>query len=305
MYYPKCGKPAKRETDTMPMGWSWYHLRYIDPNNNKSLADPSKLKILVEVDWYNGGMEHVTRHLIYSRFWHRFLYDIGVVPTKEPYKKRTNQGLILGYDGEKMSKSRGNVVDPIDIVENYGADTIRLFILFLGDYSLESSWNDDSIKGISRFLDKIYNFKDKVIDRDEYTNTLEIKINKAIKKVTEDIDTMKYNTAIAELMTLSNDYSSLEHITKKDYITLLKLLNPFAPHITEELNEMFSKEELSYSSWPIFDDSKLKEETYEMIIQINGKIRGKEIMKVNSSEEEMKERALKNNNVLKILKIKI
>lgn len=298
---PKCGKPAKRETDTMPQwaGSSWYYLRYIDPNNNEALANPSKLKYWLGVDWYNGGMEHVTRHLIYSRFWHRFLYDIGVVQTKEPYNKRTNQGLILGKDGEKMSKSRGNVVDPMDIVENYGADTIRLFILFLGEYSLESSWNDDSIKGISRFLDKIFNLKDKVIDSNEYTNKLEIKINKAIKKVTEDIDTMKYNTAISELMILSNEYSSLEHITTKDYLTLLKLLNPFAPHITEELNEKFSKEELAYSSWPTFDDSKLKYETYEMIIQINGKIRGKEIMRINSSEEEMKEKALSNENVLK------
>ena len=298
---PKCGKLAKRETDTMPQwaGSSWYYLRYLDPNNNDVLADQSKLKYWLGVDWYNGGMEHVTRHLIYSRFWHRFLYDIGVVPTKEPYKKRTNQGLILGSDGEKMSKSRGNVVDPMDIVENYGADTIRLFILFLGDYALDSNWNDDSIKGVSRFLDKIYNLKDKVMNKDEYTSSLEISINKTIKKVSEDIDTMKYNTAISELMILLNEYSSLEHITKKDYITLLKLLNPFAPHITEELNELFNNEELVYSSWPKYDEFKLKDEKYEMIIQVNGKIRGKEMMKIDSSEEEMKEIALKNDNVLK------
>ncbi len=298
---PKCGKDAKRETDTMPQwaGSSWYYLRYLDPNNEKSFADKSKLKYWLEVDWYNGGMEHVTRHLIYSRFWHRFLYDIGYVPTKEPYKKRTNQGLILGNDGEKMSKSRGNVVDPMSIVENYGADAIRLFILFLGDYSLDSSWNDESIKGIIRFLDKIYNLKDKVIEGNEYTPSLEVKINKVIKKVSEDIDSMKYNTAISELMILSNEYLNLDNITRKDYVTLLKLLNPFSPHITEELNEMFSNEELVYSPWPKFDNSKLKEDTYEMIIQVNGKVRGKEIMSLNSSKEEMEEVAKNNINVSK------
>lgn len=298
---PNCGKDAKRETDTMPQwaGSSWYYLRYLDPNNEKSFADKSKLKYWLEVDWYNGGMEHVTRHLIYSRFWHRFLYDIGYIPTKEPYKKRTNQGLILGYDGEKMSKSRGNVVDPMSIVENYGADAIRLFILFLGDYSLDSSWNDESIKGIIRFLDKIYNLKDKVVEVNEYTPSLEVKINKAIKKVSEDIDSMKYNTAISELMILSNEYLNLDNITKKDYVTLLKLLNPFSPHITEELNEMFSNEELVYSPWPKFDNSKLKEDTYEMIIQVNGKVRGKEIMSLNSSKEEMEEVAKNNINVSK------
>ena len=303
---PKCGKDAKRETDTMPQwaGSSWYYLRYMDPSNNNALADQSKLNYWLEVDCYNGGMEHVTRHLIYSRFWHRFLYDIGVVPTKEPYKKRTNQGLILGSDGEKMSKSRGNVVDPMEIVEGYGADTLRLFILFLGDYSLEFSWNDEAIKGISRFLDKIYNLKDKVIDKDEYTKSLEIKINKTIKKVTEDIETMKYNTAISELMILSNEYLSKENITKKDYMTLLKLLNPFAPHITEELNEIFNTTQLAYSSWPIFDETKLKEDTYEMIIQINGKVRGKEIVKLNSTKEEMETIARNNDNVSKYIENK-
>lgn len=276
----------------------------MDPSNNNALADQSKLNYWLEVDCYNGGMEHVTRHLIYSRFWHRFLYDIGVVPTKEPYKKRTNQGLILGSDGEKMSKSRGNVVDPMEIVEGYGADTLRLFILFLGDYSLEFSWNDEAIKGICRFLDKIYNLKDKVIDKDEYTKSLEIKINKTIKKVTEDIETMKYNTAISELMILSNEYLSKENITKKDYMTLLKLLNPFAPHITEELNEIFNTTQLAYSSWPIFDETKLKEDTYEMIIQINGKVRGKEIVKLNSTKEEMETIARNNDNVSKYIENK-
>jgi leucyl-tRNA synthetase len=282
-------------------GSSWYYLRYIDPNNDKVLADFSKLNYWLKVDCYNGGMEHVTRHLIYSRFWHRFLYDIGVVSTKEPYKKRTNQGLILGSDGEKMSKSRGNVVDPMEIIDGYGADTLRLFLLFLGEYSVESSWNDDSIKGISRFLDKVYNLKDKVNNDVEYSSDLEIKINKTIKKVSEDIEAMKYNTAISELMILSNEYSNKNNITKKDYVTLLKLLNPFAPHITEELNEIIGKEELAYSKWPLTDNSKLSDETYEMIIQINGKVRGKEIVKLNTSKEDMEAIAKENENIKKYI----
>ena len=300
---PKCNRDAKRETDTMPQwaGSSWYYLRYIDPNNDKVLADFSKLNYWLKVDCYNGGMEHVTRHLIYSRFWHRFLYDIGVVSTKEPYKKRTNQGLILGSDGEKMSKSRGNVVDPMEIIDGYGADTLRLFLLFLGEYSVESSWNDDSIKGISRFLDKVYNLKDKVNNDVEYSSDLEIKINKTIKKVSEDIEAMKYNTAISELMILSNEYSNKNNITKKDYVTLLKLLNPFAPHITEELNEIIGNEELAYSKWPLTDNSKLSDETYEMIIQINGKVRGKEIVKLNTSKEDMEAIAKENENIKKYI----
>lgn len=300
---PKCGKDAKRETDTMPQwaGSSWYYLRYTDPRNDKELASKDKLNYWLPVDCYNGGMEHVTRHLIYSRFWHRFLYDNGLVPYKEPYLKRTNQGLILGPDGEKMSKSKGNVVDPMDIVEGFGADTLRLFILFLGEYGMDSVWNDESIKGISRFLDKIYNMKDKIINSEEYTKSLENKINKTIKKVTFDIEDAKYNTAISELMILSNEYSKLENITSKDYITLIKLLNPFAPHLTEEVNEMLGYKEIAYSNWPEYDESKMIDDTYEMIIQINGKIRGKETISTNTSKEEMERIAKENDNVKKYL----
>ncbi len=300
---PKCGKDAKRETDTMPQwaGSSWYYLRYTDPRNDKELASKDKLNYWLPVDCYNGGMEHVTRHLIYSRFWHRFLYDNGLVPYKEPYLKRTNQGLILGPDGEKMSKSKGNVVDPMDIVEGFGADTLRLFILFLGEYGMDSVWNDESIKGISRFLDKIYNMKDKIINSEEYTKSLENKINKTIKKVTFDIEDAKYNTAISELMILSNEYSKLENITSKDYITLIKLLNPFAPHLTEEVNEMLGYKEIAYSNWPEYDESKMIDDTYEMIIQINGKIRGKETISTNTSKEEMERIAKENVNVKKYL----
>ncbi len=303
---PKCGKDAKRETDTMPQwaGSSWYFLRYADPFNDGEFANFDKLKYWLPVDWYNGGMEHVTRHMIYSRFWHRFLYDIGVVPTKEPYQKRTNQGLILGSDGEKMSKSKGNVVDPMEVVEGLGADTMRLYILFLGEYSLDSVWNEDSIKGISRFLDKVYNMKDKVIKDNNITESLSIQINKTIKKVTEDIDEMKYNTAISEMMILVNEYSKLENITSEDYLILLKLLNPFAPHITEELNELLGNKELAFSDWPQYDQSKLIENTYEMIIQINGKIRGKEIIDVGTSKEDMERIAKENENVKKYLENK-
>lgn len=300
---PKCGKDAKRETDTMPQwaGSSWYFLRYIDPSNDKEFANYEKLKYWLPVDWYNGGMEHVTRHMIYSRFWHRFLFDNELVPTKEPFQKRTNQGLILGFDGEKMSKSKGNVVDPLDVVESYGADTMRLYILFLGEYSLDSIWNEDFVKGISRFLDKVYNLKDKVIKEDKYTSSLEVQINKTIKKVTADIEDMKYNTAISEMMILVNEYSKMSNITSEDYLVLLKLLNPFAPHITEELNELLGNQELVYSNWPKYEEKKLVEETYEMIIQINGKIRGKEIVAMDTSKEEMEIIAKSNANVIKYI----
>ncbi len=300
---PKCGKDAKRETDTMPQwaGSSWYYLRYTDPRNDLELANKDILNYWLPVDCYNGGMEHVTRHLIYSRFWHRFLYDNDIVPNKEPYLKRTNQGLILGPDGEKMSKSKGNVVDPMDIIEGFGADTLRLFILFLGEYGMDSVWNDDSIKGISRFLDKVYNLKDKVIKREEYTKSLENQINKTIKKVSFDIEDAKYNTAISELMILTNEYAKLDSISSKDYITLLKLLNPFAPHLTEEVNEILGNDELAYSNWPKYDESKMIDNIYEMIIQINGKIRGKEIVTTNTSKEDMQRIALENDNVKKHL----
>ena len=299
---PKCGSDAKRETDTMPQwaGSSWYYLRYIDPLNSKCFADYDKLKYWLPVDWYNGGMEHVTRHLIYSRFWHKFLYDLNVVPTKEPYKKRTAQGLILGPDGEKMSKSRGNVIDPLDVIEEYGADTLRTYILFMGDYSIECPWNEDSIKGVFRFLDRVYNLKDKIKEDNNYTKSLEIIINKTIKKVSNDIENMKFNTAIAELMKLVNSYYELDNITTKDYETLIKLLYPFAPHITEELNkEVLNKDSLVYSSYPTYEEEKTKEDTFEMIIQVNGKLRDKIITKTDITEEEMKSLALNSETIKK------
>lgn len=299
---PKCGSDAKRETDTMPQwaGSSWYYLRYIDPLNDKCFADYDKLKYWLPVDWYNGGMEHVTRHLIYSRFWHKFLYDINVVPTKEPYKRRTAQGLILGPDGEKMSKSRGNVIDPLDIIEEYGADTLRTYVLFMGDYSVECPWNEDAIKGVFRFLDRVYNLKNRVKEDNNYTKSLEIIINKTIKKVSNDIENMKFNTAIAELMKLINTYYELENITTKDYETLIQLLYPFAPHITEELNkEVLNKDSLVYSSYPTYEEEKTKEDTFEMIIQVNGKLRDKIITKTDITEEEMKSLALSSETIKK------
>lgn len=299
---PKCGSDAKRETDTMPQwaGSSWYYLRYIDPLNDKCFADYDKLKYWLPVDWYNGGMEHVTRHLIYSRFWHKFLYDLNVVPTKEPYKRRTAQGLILGPDGEKMSKSRGNVIDPLDIIEEYGADTLRTYVLFMGDYSVECPWNEDAIKGVFRFLDRVYNLKNRVKEDNNYTKSLEIIINKTIKKVSNDIENMKFNTAIAELMKLINTYYELENITTKDYETLIKLLYPFAPHITEELNkEVLNKDSLVYSSYPTYEEEKTKEDTFEMIIQVNGKLRDKIITKTDITEEEMKSIALNSETIKK------
>ena len=299
---PKCGSDAKREPDTMPQwaGSSWYYLRYIDPLNDKCFADYDKLKYWLPVDWYNGGMEHVTRHLIYSRFWHKFLYDLNVVPTKEPYKRRTAQGLILGPDGEKMSKSRGNVIDPLDIIEEYGADTLRTYVLFMGDYSVECPWNEDAIKGVFRFLDRVYNLKNRVKEDNNYTKSLEIIINKTIKKVSNDIENMKFNTAIAELMKLINTYYELENITTKDYETLIKLLYPFAPHITEELNkEVLNKDSLVYSSYPTYEEEKTKEDTFEMIIQVNGKLRDKIITKTDITEEEMKSLALNSETIKK------
>ena len=301
---PKCGDSAKRETDTMPQwaGSSWYFLRYIDPANDKEFASAEKLKYWLPVDWYNGGMEHVTRHLIYSRFWHKFLYDLGLVPTDEPYQKRTAQGMILGFDGEKMSKSRGNVVDPLDVIEEYGADTLRCYVLFMGDYSIECPWNDDAIKGVNRFLDRIYNLKDRVKDINEYTSSLEIKINKAIKKVSEDIENMKFNTAIAELMKLLNSYYELDGITKGDYEVLLKLVYPFAPHLAEELNcEILHNNSLVYLKWPTYDVEKTKDDNYEMIIQVNGKLRDKIIVNSSTSKEEMEEIALKSENIKKYI----
>ncbi len=300
---PKCGSSAKRETDTMPQwaGSSWYFLRYIDPSNDKEFANYDKLKYFMPVDWYNGGMEHVTRHLIYSRFWYKFLYDLNLVPTSEPYMKRTAQGLVLGPDGEKMSKSKGNVIDPLEIIDEYGADTLRCYILFMGDYGVECPWNDDAIKGVNRFLDRVYNLKEKVI-RGDISKQLEVPINKCIKKVSNDIENMKFNTAIAELMKIVNLYYDVDKITSSEYEILLKLLYPFAPHICEELNEMvLNNTSLVYSSWPSFDENKTLDTTFEMVIQVNGKLRDKVCVNFDITDDNMKEIALNSENVLKYI----
>ena len=298
---PKCGRDAKRETDTMPQwaGSSWYFLRYIDPKNDNELANMEKLKYWLPVDWYNGGMEHVTRHMIYSRFWHRFLYDIGVVPTKEPYAKRTAQGLILGPDGEKMSKSRGNVIDPLDEVEKYGADTLRTYILFMGDYGVECPWNDDAIKGVSRFLERVEKLSERVV-KGEIRQENESLIHKTIKKVSLDIEAMKFNTAIAELMKLVNAYYEKESITSAEYEVLIKLLYPFAPHMTEELNEtVLGKDSLVYSSWPEYSEEKTIDSEYQIGVQVNGKLRATITVNEDMSEEDIKKTALAEENIIR------
>ncbi len=273
---PKCGADAKRETDTMPQwaGSSWYFLRYIDPNNTEALADPEKLKYWLPVDWYNGGMEHVTRHMIYSRFWHHFLYDQGIVPTEEPYAKRTAQGLILGPDGDKMSKSKGNVVDPNDVVNVYGADVLRLYVLFMGDYEKAAPWSESSVRGCKRYIDRVWNLMENITDDLGYSAELESAFHKTIRKVTSDIENMKFNTAIASLMTLMNDISAKGSITKGELKTYLALLNPFAPHITEEMWEMAGFEGMMVTApWPEYDEAKTVDKEIEIPVQICGKLR--------------------------------
>ena len=274
---PKCGQAAKRETDTMPQwaGSSWYFLRYIDPKNDEHFADMEKLKYWGMVDWYNGGMEHVTRHLIYSRFWHKFLYDIGEVPTAEPYAKRTAQGLILGPDGVKMSKSRGNVIDPNDVVDAFGADVLRTYVLFMGDYEKAAPWSEDSVKGCKRFIDRVWNLQTILTDGEEYSKKLEAPFNRAIKKVSSDIETLKYNTAIAALMTLLNEIYDYGSITKKELRTVISLLNPFAPHVTEEINALMGGDMLAVSPWPTYDEAKCVDAEVEIVAQVNGKVRAK------------------------------
>ena len=275
---PVCGKDAKRETNTMPQwaGSSWYFLRYIDPHNNKAFADKDKLKYWGEVDWYNGGMEHVTRHMIYSRFWHKFLYDIGEVPFDEPYAKRTAQGLILGPDGDKMSKSKGNVVDPNDVVDEYGADVLRTYVLFMGDYEKAAPWSKSSVKGCKRFIDRTWALQDILTDGDEYSKELESAFHKTIKKVSEDIEGMKFNTAIAALMTLLNDIYAKGSINKAELKTYVTLLNPFAPHITEEIWEAQGfGGMLADGHWVDYDEAKCVDDEIEIVAQINGKVRAK------------------------------
>ena len=274
---PCCGGPAKRETDTMPQwaGSSWYFLRYTDPHNDKALASPEALKYWLPVDWYNGGMEHTTLHLLYSRFWHKFLYDQGVVPTPEPYQKRTSHGMILGENGEKMSKSRGNVVNPDDIVQEYGADTLRTYEMFIGAFDLAASWSEDGVKGCRRFLDRVWKLQDLMTDEEGYSKDLETKMHQTIKKVSNDFENLKYNTAIAAMMTLLNDFYKKGSITRGELKTLIILLNPVAPHITEEMWQIIGCEGRVYQqTWPEFDEAKTVESSVEIAVQINGKVKG-------------------------------
>ncbi|WLD87675.1 leucine--tRNA ligase [Stomatobaculum sp. F0698] len=284
---PKCGGAAKRETDTMPQwaGSSWYFLRYCDPHNSEKFADREKINYWMPVDWYNGGMEHVTRHLIYSRFWHHFLYDLGEVNTPEPYKKRSAQGLILGPDGEKMSKSKGNVVDPLDIVSQYGADTLRVYVLFMGDYASAAPWNDSSVKGCRRFLERVFALQDIVVP--ETVKALEAPLHKTIKKVSSDIEEQKFNTAIAALMTFMNEVGREKKIGKEQLLSFVKLLNPFAPHIAEEIYQAQGGEgSLQLASWPEYDEAKTVDESIEIGVQVNGKLRATVTIPTNCEKEE-------------------
>ena len=299
---PKCGGPAKRETDTMPnwAGSSWYFLRYIDPHNDKCLADPELLKYWLPVDWYNGGMEHTTLHLLYSRFWHKFLYDIGVVPTKEPYQKRTSHGMILGANGEKMSKSRGNVVNPDDIIAEYGADTLRMYEMFMGAFDQEAPWSTESIRGCFKFLEKVYRLMKIVTPEKGYSKELESTMHKTIKKVSDDYEKMKFNTAIAALMALINDINKLGKITKGELRTFLILLNPVAPHITEEMWQQAGFEGRLYqTTWPVYDESKTIEDEIEIPVQVNGKVRATIKVAKEADAEEIEKVAFENTDVFK------
>ncbi len=313
---PKCGKPAKRETDTMPQwaGSSWYFLRYCDPDNADFLASKEALDYWMPVDWYNGGMEHTTLHLLYSRFWHKFLYDIGAVSCKEPYKKRTSHGMVLGEDGQKMSKSRGNVVNPDEVIRDYGADTMRLYEMFIGDFEKTAPWSNNSIKGCKRFLDRIWSLQDCVVDGDSYRKELETIFHQTIKKVSEDIETLKYNTAIAAMMALLNAVDKVGSINRAEYRDLLIMLNPFAPHITEEIFEIMGfGGTVSEQKWLEFDEAKCKEATVEIAVQINGKIRAKIDVDAEISSEdaiacakadERVKAELDNKNIIKEIYVK-
>ena len=299
---PKCGGKAKRETDTMPnwAGSSWYWLRYMDAHNEREFVSKEALNYWGKVDWYDGGMEHVARHLLYARFWNQFLYNIGLVPNKEPFDKRTLHGMILGPDGEKMSKSKGNVINPHSIVEEFGADALRVYEMFIGDYEKDAAWSTNGLKGCKRFLDRVWKIGEKLNDKQGYQN--EVLVNQTIKKVSDDIENIKYNTAVSALMILLNNYEDEESITKDEYRTLLHLLNPFAPHITEELNEKYSLgKPLCESSWPKYDETKIENDNYELVFQVNGKVRGKMEVSKETSEEEMEKLAKENENVKKFI----
>lgn len=311
---PICGRPAKRETDTMPQwaGSSWYYLRYMDPHNHQKPVSPDAEKYFGPVDWYNGGMEHTTLHLLYSRFWHKFLYDIGIVSTPEPYLKRTSHGMILGANGEKMSKSRGNVVNPDEIVREYGADTLRTYEMFIGDFEKSAPWTEQGVQGCRRYLERVWRLAELVNDEDCYSDDLSILMNQTIKKVTDDYEVLKFNTAIAQLMTLSNEFRQKGSITKKEWETYLILLNPVAPHITEELWETagFSGHIATDVQWPDYDESKLVGDTIEMPVQVNGKVRGQLRISPNATKEEVLaevekteaiQRQIRDKNILKVI----
>ena len=299
---PKCGKKARRETDTMPnwAGSSWYWLRYMDPNNDKEFVSREALDYWGQVDWYNGGMEHATRHLLYARFWNQFLYNIGLVPHKEPFKLRTSHGMILGSNGEKMSKSKGNVINPNDIVEEFGADTLRTYEMFIGDYEKEAAWSTNGLRGCRKFLDRVWRISEKVNDKTGYTN--EILVNQTIRKVSHDIENMKYNTAVSALMIMLNEYEKYDSVTKDDVKIMVTLLNPIAPHITEEINEKLGYETpICDSVWPTYDESKIHYDQYEMIVQVNGKVRGRVTVDMDTPVNDMKEIALNLENVQKFM----
>ena len=296
---PKCGGPAKRETDTMPnwAGSSWYFLRFMDPHNDKAFASMDAMKYWRRVDWYNGGMEHTARHLLYARFWVQFLYNIGLVPSKEMIWTRVSHGMVLGSDNQKMSKSKGNVINPDDIINEYGADTLRVYEMFMGDYQQDAPWSTDSLKGCKRFIDKVVRLYDKVNEKEGFSSDLEVLQNKTIKAVDSDLERMSYNTYISSLMILTNAYDDKESITKEDYRLLLTLLNPVAPHVTEELNENLGFKPICESTWPIYDDAKLVQTEFDIAVQVNGKVRGTITINVNDSEDEIKEKALACENV--------
>ena len=297
---PHCGGPAERETDTMPQwaGSSWYFLRYMDPHNNEALASKEALEYWSPVDWYNGGMEHTTLHLLYSRFWHKFLYDIGVVPTKEPYMKRTSHGMILGEDNQKMSKSRGNVVNPDDVVNEFGADAFRTYEMFIGAFDQTTPWSQKGLKGCYKFIERVWKLQDAVTDDEGYSADLEKTMHKTIKKVTEDYDRMKFNTGIAALMSLVNDFYKKGSVTKGEYLTLITLLNPVAPHATEELWQMFGGEGyLSLAKWPEYDESKTVDDEIEIVVQINGKIKGKLTVSADTSDDDIRNAALADETI--------
>lgn len=297
---PKCGHDSKRETDTMPnwAGSSWYFLRFMDAHNTEEFASMDAMKYWNRVDWYNGGMEHTARHLLYARFWVQFLYNIGLVPNKEMIWTRVSHGMILGSNGEKMSKSKGNVINPDDIVNEFGADTLRVYEMFIGDYQQDASWSTDSLKGCSKFIDRIIKLGEKLNGSNEFSKDTEILMNQTIKKVTDDLENIKYNTAVSALMILLNELEKKAEISNKDYRTLLLILNPIAPHITEELNEKYELGDLlCKSAWPSYDTSKLVDDTYEMVVQVNGKVRGKIEVDIDITKEEMEKQALNIENV--------